>query len=151
MGANFDNFDAFRLDHQNLTRQIVLKRYSIYRCMVKDSDYPSKYFPSNIWRVHTYQNFPPSKFCAIRYAFSFHCSVIHIISLKSLKITFIYYSVLSFTENWIVFWDFKVQNSIKIIEGSNNGDLNNQGPTVHIYYVWYHYFLTTYRLWKVMG
>ena len=34
-----------------------LKQYSIYRCMVKDSDHPSKYFPSNIWRVSIHQNF----------------------------------------------------------------------------------------------
>ena len=38
--------------------------------MVKDSDHPSKYFPSNIWRISIRQNFPPSKFCAIRYLFS---------------------------------------------------------------------------------
>ena len=63
--GNFDIFDAFQLDHQNLTHQIVSKQYSVYRCMVKDSDHPSKYFPSNIWRVSIHQNFPPSKFYAI--------------------------------------------------------------------------------------
>ena len=42
------NFDAFQLDHQNLTSQIVQKQHSVYRCMVKDSDHPSKYFLSNI-------------------------------------------------------------------------------------------------------
>ena len=46
--GNFDIFDAFQLDHQNLTHQIALKQYSIYRCMMKDSNHPSKYFPSNI-------------------------------------------------------------------------------------------------------
>ena len=34
-GENFDVFDAFQLDHQNLTHQIVYKQYSVYRCMVK--------------------------------------------------------------------------------------------------------------------
>ena len=34
--------------------------------MVKDSDHPSKCFPSNIWRVSICQNFALSKFCAIR-------------------------------------------------------------------------------------
>ena len=38
---NFDLFDIFQLDHQNLTCQIVYKQYSVYRCMVKDSDHPS--------------------------------------------------------------------------------------------------------------
>ena len=45
---NFDVFDVFELDHQNLTHQIVLKQYSIYRCMVKGSNHASKYVPSNI-------------------------------------------------------------------------------------------------------
>ena len=39
--------------------------------MVKDSDQLSKYFLSNIWRVDTHQNFPPSKFCAIWYPLYF--------------------------------------------------------------------------------
>ena len=47
-GGNFDIFDALQLDHQNLTHQIVKKQYSVYRCMVKDSDHSSKYFQSNI-------------------------------------------------------------------------------------------------------
>ena len=34
------------------------KQYSVYRCIVKDSDHPSKYFLSNIWRVCICQNFP---------------------------------------------------------------------------------------------
>ena len=52
-GGNFDVFDAFQQDRQNLTRQIVVKQYSIYRCMgpsikifsVKNlqSRYPSKF------------------------------------------------------------------------------------------------------------
>ena len=57
--GKFWHFDAFQPDRQNLTRQIVLKQYSVYRCMVKDSDHPSKYFSSNIWRVSICQ-IPPS-------------------------------------------------------------------------------------------
>ena len=34
--GNFDVFDVFQLDHQNLTRQIIQKQYRVYRCMVKD-------------------------------------------------------------------------------------------------------------------
>ena len=49
IALNFDrgnhNFsDFFQLDSQNLTRW---KCYSIYRYMLKDSNHPSKYFPSN--------------------------------------------------------------------------------------------------------
>ena len=56
--GNFDVFDVFELDRQNLTHQIVLKQYSVYRYMVKGSNHPSKYVPSNIWRVSICQNFP---------------------------------------------------------------------------------------------
>ena len=35
-----------------------------------------------------------------------------------------------FAENQGVFWDFKIQNSVQITEGSDNGDLDNQGSTV---------------------
>ena len=62
-GGNFDIFDAFLPDHQNLTRQI----FKAVQCLVKDSDHPSKYFPSNTLKVSICQNFPPSKFPAIRY------------------------------------------------------------------------------------
>ena len=31
--------------------------FSVYRYIVKDNNYPSKYFPSNIWRVSIRQNF----------------------------------------------------------------------------------------------
>ena len=44
MGGNFDGFDAFQPDSQNLTRQIL----KAIECLVKDTDHPSKYFPSNI-------------------------------------------------------------------------------------------------------
>ena len=33
MGGNFDVFDVFQQDHQNLTCQIVVKQYGVYRCM----------------------------------------------------------------------------------------------------------------------
>ena len=35
-----------------------------------------------------------------------------------------------FAENQIVFWDFKIKNSIQITEGLDNGDLDNRGSTV---------------------
>ena len=43
-GGNFDIFGAFLPDRQNLTRQI----FKAIQCLVKHSDHPSKYFPSNI-------------------------------------------------------------------------------------------------------
>ena len=43
-GGNFDGFDAFQPDRQNLTHQIL----KAIQCLVKDTDHPSKYFPSNI-------------------------------------------------------------------------------------------------------
>ena len=46
--GNFDIFNVFELDRHNLTHQIVLKQYSVYRCMVKGSNHPSKYVPSSI-------------------------------------------------------------------------------------------------------
>ena len=54
-----------------------------------------------------------------------------IISLKSLKITQTFHLLLSFAENQIALWDFKIINSVWITEGSDNGDLDNQGSTVH--------------------
>ena len=44
IAGNFDVFDAYLTDRQNLTRQI----FKAIQCLVKDSDHPSKYFPSNI-------------------------------------------------------------------------------------------------------
>ena len=44
MRGNFDVFDAFQPDHQNLTSQI----FKAIQSLVKDSDHLSKYFPSNI-------------------------------------------------------------------------------------------------------
>ena len=43
-GGNFEGFDAFQPDRQNLTCQIL----KAIQCLVKDTDHPSKYFPSNI-------------------------------------------------------------------------------------------------------
>ena len=41
---NFDVFDAFQPDRQNLTCQTS----KAIQHLVEDSDHPSKYFPSNI-------------------------------------------------------------------------------------------------------
>ena len=45
-----------------------------------------------------------------------------IISLPNLKITQTFHLLLGFAENKIVLWDFKIQNSNWITEGSDNGD-----------------------------
>ena len=52
------------------------------------------------------------------------------ISLTNLKLTQAFHLLLGFAENQIVFWDLKTQNSVLITEGSDNGDWDNQGPTV---------------------
>ena len=59
--------------------------------------------------------------------YSLYCDII---SLISLKITQAFHLLLGFAENQAVFWDFKIQNSIRITEGSDNGDSDNRGPTV---------------------
>ena len=56
-----------------------------------------------------------------------------ILSLTSLKITQVFHLLLGFAENQTIFWDFKIQNSVQITEGSDNGDSDNRGPTVYIY------------------
>ena len=53
-----------------------------------------------------------------------------IISLTSLKIIQAFHLLLGFAENQGVFWDFKIQNSVRITKGSDNGDSDNQGSTV---------------------
>ena len=53
-----------------------------------------------------------------------------IISLASLKITQVFHLFLVFAENQVVFRDFIIRNSIRITEGSDNGDSDNRGPTV---------------------
>ena len=54
----------------------------------------------------------------------------NIISLASLKITLAFHLLLGFVDNQMVYWDFKIQNSVRITEGSDNGDSGNRGPTV---------------------
>ena len=78
--------------------------------------------------------------------FSLHYDII---SLTSLKITQAFHLLLVFAENQVVFRDFVIRNSIRITEGSDNGDSVNQGPTVlrnlfinHIHLI-KHIFLTT--------
>ena len=44
--GNFDVFDAFQPDRQNLTHQIFEAIH--VQCLEKDTDHLSKYFPSNI-------------------------------------------------------------------------------------------------------
>ena len=55
-------------------------------------------------------------------------------SLTSLKITQTFHLLLGFAENQIVFWYFKIKNSIWITEGLGNGDLDNRGSTVFEYH-----------------
>ena len=57
----------------------------------------------------------------------------NIISLTSLKIIQAFHLLLGLAENQGIFWDFKIQNSIQISEGSDNGDSDNRGSTVHTY------------------
>ena len=54
----------------------------------------------------------------------------YIISLTGLKIVQAFHLLLDFAENSIVSWYFKIQSSIRITEGSDNGDSDNQGSTV---------------------
>ena len=58
--------------------------------------------------------------------FSLYC-------LISLKITQEFHLLLSFAESQAVFWHFKIRNGVRITEGLDNGDSDNQGPTVYIY------------------
>ena len=54
-----------------------------------------------------------------------------IISLRSLKIIQAFHLLLGCAENQGVSWDFKMENSIRITEGLDNGDSDNQGSTVY--------------------
>ena len=58
-----------------------------------------------------------------------------IISLTSLKITQTFHLLLGFAENQIIFWDFKIKNSIWITDGSDNGDSDNRGSTVLVFVI----------------
>ena len=51
-------------------------------------------------------------------------------SLTSLKITQAFHLLIDFAENQDVFSDLKIQNSVWITEGSDNGDSDNRGSTV---------------------
>ena len=53
-----------------------------------------------------------------------------IISLTSLKIMQVFHLLLGFAENQGVFWDFKIQNSVRITEDLDNRDSDNRGSTV---------------------
>ena len=48
----------------------------------------------------------------------------------SLEITQAFHLLLGVAENSTVSWYFKIQNSIRITECSDNGDSDNQGSTV---------------------
>ena len=60
--GNFDVFDAFQLDRQNLTHQIVYKQCIVYRCIVNDSDHPSKYFCQIFEELVSVKNSPCQNF-----------------------------------------------------------------------------------------
>ena len=62
-----------------------------------------------------------------------------IITLTSVKITQAFHLLLGFAENSIISWYFKIQNSVRITEGSDNGDSDNRGSTVYIYIYIYIY------------
>ena len=51
-------------------------------------------------------------------------------SLISLKITQAFHLLLGFAENQAIYWDFRIQNSVRITEGSDNRDSDNRGSTV---------------------
>ena len=53
-----------------------------------------------------------------------------IISLISLKINQMFLLLFALAEYQIVFCNFKIQNYVRITEGLDNGDSDNQGPTV---------------------
>ena len=53
-----------------------------------------------------------------------------IISLTSLKTIQAFHLLFDFAENQIIFWDFKIRNSVRITEGSDNGDSDNRGSAV---------------------
>ena len=59
--------------------------------------------------------------------YSLYCDIL---SLTSLKIIQAFHLLLGFVQNQTVFWDFKIRNSVRITEGSDNGDSDNRGPTV---------------------
>ena len=46
-----------------------------------------------------------------------------------------FYLLLGFADYQIVYWDFKIQNSVLITEGLDNGDSDNWGFTIYYMYV----------------
>ena len=52
-------------------------------------------------------------------------------SLESLNITQAFHLLLGFAENQAIYWDFKIRNSVRITEVSDNRDSDNRGSTVH--------------------
>ena len=70
--------------------------------------------------------------------------MLYILSLISLKITQVFHFLLGFVENQTVFWDFKILNSVRITEDSDNGDSDNRGPTVYIYIYIYTVYIYIY-------
>ena len=52
-------------------------------------------------------------------------------SLESLNITQTFHLLLGFAENQAIYWDFKIRNSVRITEVSDNRDSDNRGSTVH--------------------
>ena len=62
------------------------------------------------------------------HSYSLYCNIL---SLTSLKITQAFHLLFGFVENRTVFWDFKIRKSVRITEGSDNGDSDNRGPTVY--------------------
>ena len=54
-------------------------------------------------------------------------------SVKSLKITQAFHILIDFAENQGVFLDFKIQNSIRITKGSDNGDSDNRDSTILLF------------------
>ena len=70
-----------------------------------------------------------------------------ILSLTSLKITQAFHLIPGFVENQTVFWNFKIRNSVRITEGSDNGDSDNRGPTIYIYiyiYIYVYIYICIY-------
>ena len=79
IAQNFDrgkfwHFWWFPATPSKFNLSIFKKHYSVYRCMVKDSDRPSKYFPSNVWKVSMHQNFPRQSFAL--YGMSSHLKIL---------------------------------------------------------------------------
>ena len=56
-----------------------------------------------------------------------------IISLTSLKIKQTFLLLLGCAENWTVFWDFYIPNSVGITEGSDNGGSDSKPFDYYVY------------------